>query len=444
MLDNALQSVAVIGAAGKMGSGISLLLLQEMARLEATSTGRVGSGAYTLTLIDPNTDGLPGLRNYLRAQMTRYAEKQINALREFYKDNPKLVSNGEIIDAFIQGAMDCIRLEGDLTQAKDAHLVFEAIVEDLDIKTKVLSKLRETVSDSTLFFTNTSSLPIGVLANACGIDGRLIGYHFYNPPAVQKLLEIIPAEGNAKNFIELADELAKRLGKIVVYSKDVAAFIGNGHFVREINEALNEVQALQASHSQVEAICMVDQMTRTLLIRPMGIFQLFDYVGVDVLHRVMQIMNRYLGLTFNQGLMDQMVAAGRIGGQHPDGSQKDGFFQYKGHAIDKVYSLEKQAYVDLPGDLIGEIPEGHLPWKSMSKHKQRDDLLKTYFQNLFEMKTPQAQLAAEHLIKSRDIARKLVEDGVARSIDDVNTVIMNGFYHLYGPDSSLLPQEIHK
>lgn len=444
MLDHALQSVAVIGAAGKMGSGISLLLLQEMARLEVSTTGRVGSGTYILTLIDPNTDGLPGLRTYLRAQMTRSAEKQINALREYYKDNPKLVSNEEIIEAFVQGSLDCIRLEGDLSQAKSAHLVFEAIVEDLDIKTKVFSQLRDTVSEDTVFFTNTSSLPIGILANACGLDGRLIGYHFYNPPAVQKLLEIIPAEGNAESFVQMADELAKRLGKIVVYSKDVAAFIGNGHFVREINEALNEVEALQSSHSQVEAICMVDQITRILLIRPMGIFQLFDYVGVDVLHRVMQIMNRYLGLTFNQGLMDQMVAAGRIGGQHPDGSQKDGFFQYKGHAIDKVYSLEKQDYVDLPGDLIGEIPEGHLPWKTMGKNKLRDELLKTYFRNLFELKTPQAQLASQHLLKSRDIARELVADGVARSIEDVNTVIMNGFYHLYGPDSSLLPEEIHK
>ncbi len=444
MLDEKLTSAAVIGAAGKMGSGISLLLLREIARLEASTTGKVGSGAYTLTLIDPNTDGLPGLRTYLRSQMTRFAEKQINDLRTYYKDNPRLVSNEEIIEAFVQGAMDCVRFEGDLSQAKDAHLIFEAIVEDLEIKTRVFNELKQTAPEDALFFTNTSSLPIGVLAEAADLKGRIIGYHFYNPPAVQKLLEIIPAEGSDKAFIELADELAKRLGKIVVYSKDVAGFIGNGHFLREINEALKEVSELESSHSRVEALCLVDQMTRDLLIRPMGIFQLFDYVGIDVLHRVMQIMTRYLDIAFHGDLIDHMVAAGRTGGQHPDGSQKDGFFQYKGHAIDKVYDVEKNAYVDLPGDLIGELPEGHLPWKTMGKEKNRDELLKTYLRNLFELNTPTARLASSHLLKSRDIARELVSDGVARSIEDVNTVIMNGFYHLYGPDYEHLPQEIHQ
>lgn len=444
MLDEKLTSAAVIGAAGKMGSGISLLLLREISRLEASRTGRVGSGAYTLTLIDPNTAGLPGLRDYLRAQMTRFAEKQINDLREYFKDNPNLVSNEEIIETFVKGAIDCVRFEEDLSQAKNAHLVFEAIVEDLEIKARVLSQLKETVSSDTLFFTNTSSIPIGVIAEASGLQGRIIGYHFYNPPAVQKLLEIIPAEGNDDAFIAMADELAKRLGKIVVYSKDVAGFIGNGHFLREINEALKEVSELEASHSQVEALCLVDQMTRDLLIRPMGIFQLFDYVGIDVLHRVMRIMTRYLDVEFQGGLIDRMVEAGRTGGQNSDGSQKDGFFQYNGHAIEKVFDIEKNRYVDLSGDQIGELPEGHLPWKSMGKEKNKDELLKTYLRNLFELDTPASRLAAGHLLKSRDIARKLVSDGVARSIEDVNTVIMNGFYHLYGPDYEYLPQEIHQ
>ena len=444
MLDNALQSVAVIGAAGKMGSGISLLILQEIARLEASTIGTVGSGKYALTLIDPNTDGLPGLRTYLRSQMTRYAEKQINALRNYYKSNTKLISNEEIIQAYVQGALDCVRFEGDLSQADRAYLIFEAIVEDLEIKTKVFLKLKEIAPVDALIFTNTSSLPINVLAKACGLEGKLIGYHFYNPPAVQKLLEIIPAEGNAEEFIQLSDELARRLGKIVIYSKDIAGFIGNGHFVREINESLKEVETLQSTYSQVEAVCLVDQMTRDLLIRPMGIFQLFDYVGIDVLHRVMQIMTRYLEIKFHGGMIDQMVEAGCTGGQHPDGSQKDGFFKYNGHAIEKVYSLEKQAYVDLPGELIGEFPEGHLSWKVMAKQKNRDELLKSYFHKLFAMDSLTARLAAEHLLKSREIARGLVSHGVAQSIEDVNTVIMNGFYHLYGPDAKILPQEIYK
>ncbi|SCA62655.1 hypothetical protein SCG7086_AC_00130 [Chlamydiales bacterium SCGC AG-110-P3] len=65
-LDEALRDVAVVGAAGKMGSGISLLLLQEQARLEAEATGAVGSGRYRITLIDSSEEGLDGLRKYLK------------------------------------------------------------------------------------------------------------------------------------------------------------------------------------------------------------------------------------------------------------------------------------------------------------------------------------------------------------------------------------------
>jgi 3-hydroxyacyl-CoA dehydrogenase len=441
MLDQALHSAAVIGAAGKMGSGISLLLLQEMARLELAEKGTVGTGAYTLTLIDPNREGLPGLRNYLRAQMIRIAERQINELRKAYADNPRLVSNEEIIQAYVQGAMDIVRFEEDLEQAKRAHLVFEAVVEDLDVKSKVFATLRNAVSQETLFFTNTSSIPIEVLSRQSGLENQLIGYHFYNPPAVQRLLEIIPSKGNSPEFIALAEELAKRLGKIAVISKDVAGFVGNGHFLREIKEALHEVEELEKEHTQVEAICLVDQMTRELLLRPMGIFQLFDYVGIDVLHRVMQTMTRYLDLSFPREMIDSMIEVGRLGGQHPDGSQKDGFFKYQGHKIEKVYSLEKQEYVDLPGNLIGEMPEGHHSWKTLSKHPERNERMKAYFENLFQMTTPAARLAQRHLYHSREIARQLVSDGVARSVDDVNTVIMNGFFHLYGPECQWIPEE---
>ncbi|ADI38821.1 3-hydroxyacyl-CoA dehydrogenase family protein [Waddlia chondrophila] len=444
MLNEKLTSVAVVGAGGKMGSGISLLLLREIACLEASKEGQVGSGAYTLTLIDSNVKSLSGLRNYLRAQMTRFAEKQINDLREYYKNDQRLVSNQEMIEAFVQGAIDCLRFEEEIAQAKNAHLIFEAIVEEMDVKTRVFSELKKTASESALFFTNTSSLPIGVLAEASGLKGRMIGYHFYNPPAVQKLLEIIPAAENGESFAALADELAKRLGKIIVYSKDVAGFIGNGHFLREINEALKEVSELESSYTLVEALCFIDQMTRDLLIRPMGIFQLFDYVGIDVLFRVMQIMAHYLKIEFHSGLIDQMVAAGCTGGQYSDGSQKDGFFQYRGHTIEKIYDLKAKAYVDLPNDLIGELPKGHLPWKVMGKEKNREELLKRYLRNLFELDTLAARIASSHLLRSRDIARKLVADGVARSIDDVNTVIVNGFYHLYGPDDEHLPQEVYK
>jgi len=439
MLDEALKRVAVLGAAGKMGSGISILLLQEMARVEAEKTGRVGGGDFRLILIDANDDALGGLRTYLRNQLRRYAEKNINNLREYFADDPKLISNEEIIDAFIEGGMDMVRLETEATEASKASLIFEAILENIDVKAEVFSKIDLASSGNPYYFTNTSSIPIGALSEKSGIEGRIIGFHFYNPPPVQRLLEIIPAENSVPELTEYAEEIAKRLGKVIIFSKDVAGFIGNGHFMREIDYACRKVKELEQQYSRKEAVWMVNRITQDFLIRPMGIFQLLDYVGLDVCQKVLVIMRDYLDKPFELEVIETFINDGLKGGQHPDGSQKDGIFQYGGKGIEKVW--DNGAYVDLPQDDLGVPPEGYIPWKVLHKDRNKNEVLKTYFRNLFGANTPAATLAQEQLFKSREIARNLVSDGVAHKIEDVNTVLQNGFYHLYGAENEWIPED---
>src|SRR5690606_35263663 len=139
MLDEALKHVAVLGAGGKMGSGISLLLVQEMAFQEARTRGAVGTGEYTLVLIDAQEKALLPLKKYLRTQLLRFAEKSINTLRVFFSGSPHLISNEEIIRTFVEGALDSVRLETNVLEAKDCRLIFEAIVEDCTVKAKVFA-----------------------------------------------------------------------------------------------------------------------------------------------------------------------------------------------------------------------------------------------------------------------------------------------------------------
>ena len=101
ILDKTLQNVAVIGAAGKMGSGISLLVLQEMARAGAEKNG-TAAGAGRLLLIDSNDNALAGLLSFLRAQMTKVAEKSIVPLRHYYRKKKGLVENSDVIAAFVE------------------------------------------------------------------------------------------------------------------------------------------------------------------------------------------------------------------------------------------------------------------------------------------------------------------------------------------------------
>ncbi len=155
MLDHLLERVAIVGAAGKMGRGISLLLLQEMARIEAMTHGEVGSGRFRLVLINAEEEPLQTMHSYLKPLIQKWAERNINTLRTAYKNNSNLVDNGEIIEAFVEGAMNMVHLTMDLNEAKGASLVFEAIPEDLDLKINVFQSLQRLQDKHPVYYLTT-------------------------------------------------------------------------------------------------------------------------------------------------------------------------------------------------------------------------------------------------------------------------------------------------
>lgn len=442
MLNDFLKNVCVLGAAGKMGRGIALLLLQEMARLQAELTGNMDSRDYHLLLIDSDPESLDPLKPYLRSNLTKYAEKNINALRKSFSLSPKLVSNEEMIDYFVTGAIDNVHFDTDAAKAVNADMVFEAIVEDVDIKSSLMKHLAANATKKIYFFSNTSSIPIHILNEKGDLRNRIVGFHFYNPPAIQKLVELVFPSLVDPDLVLLSHELAKRLNKISVVSKDVAGFIGNGYFIREILFACERVRELSRIHTIPEAIYIVNRITQDFLIRPMGIFQLIDYVGIDVCKRICQMMSAYLpGELFQDALIDQMIAEEVLGGQFPDGSQKNGFFEYEGAIRKGIYAPREHKYLALTeawtkkiDKELGPYPEGHLTWKQLQREPQRLDKIKHYFHNLHGTDTQGTDLAKDFLVHSRESARNLVAQGIAQRIEDVDTVLEHGFFHLYGSE----------
>jgi 3-hydroxyacyl-CoA dehydrogenase len=199
MLNEVLKHVGVLGAGGKMGSGIAILLLQEMAYLEAETTEEVGNGDFRLVLIDANEAALQNFAKEMKSYLIKYAERHINALRSFFASNAALISNFDIIQYFVDGAMRRVRFDTDPQAAKNSLLIFEAIVEDVETKVDVFSRLAKNISSDALFLTNTSSIPIHLLNEKARLNNRIIGFHFYNPPLVQKLVElIIPAHTHSR------------------------------------------------------------------------------------------------------------------------------------------------------------------------------------------------------------------------------------------------------
>ncbi|HEY4832848.1 MAG TPA: 3-hydroxyacyl-CoA dehydrogenase family protein [Waddliaceae bacterium] len=441
MLKESLKQVSVLGAAGKMGRGISLLLLQEMARTEAELTGNVGRGIFRLHLFDSNDEGLIVLKKYLLTQLHRYAKKNINRLREYFSSNSNLISNEDIIRTFVQRGLDIVYLDSEIASSKNSTMIFEAVIEDIQIKTELFSKLRAIGRKDAYYFTNTSSIPIHHLSKKSGLEHRLIGYHFYNPPEIQKLIEIIiPAKSNP-TLESLALELTQRFGKIAVLSNDIAGFIGNGHFIREIDYACRKVQELEKKFSREQAITMLDNVTREFLLRPMGIFQLIDYVGIDVCQKVMSIMGEFLHLSFSRELVDTMINKEKKGGQNPDGSQRDGFFSYQQRKPAKIFDDKTHTYISIPNDSLGPLPSGHISWKKLNEINDKEEILRNHFSSLFSSSTFGAKIAQSYLWHSREIARNLIKNGVAKSVEDVNTVLMNGFYHPYGIENAWIPEK---
>jgi 3-hydroxyacyl-CoA dehydrogenase len=438
-LNARLENVTVLGAAGKMGSGIVLLVATEMAKqkLKPENKGRT----YALHAVDVSEEALSGLLSYLRAQLTKVAEKSIVEMRDLYADREDLVENYDVIAAFVEDALAVVRPSRSLECAEGSKLVFEAIIEDEGVKIDVLKRVNAICPDA-YYLTNTSSIPIGILDRGVGLGGRIIGYHFYNPPAVQKLLELITTKDTKPEVVELGRELAKRLRKKVFPANDIAGFIGNGHFMRDILHATGEVKRLSREMSEAEAIYVMNRVSQDLLVRPMGIFQLIDYVGVDVCRFIMKVMTEHIpGETLEDDLLDRMAAAGVMGGQFASGAQKDGVLKYEKGRPAGVYDLRKGGYaLFAEGDWtkklderLGALPSGHAPWRALLMDPKKGEKLATYFGNLAKSDTLGAELARAYLVRSEEIGKKLVTDGVANSEDDVNGVLVNGFYHLYGP-----------
>jgi len=444
--DERLSNVSVLGAAGKMGSGILLLTAVEMADLSFKKENE--NLTFIINAIDVSDKALAGLVGYIRVQARKIAEKKIVFLRNAYSENRNLVYNDEIIDEYIAKVLSVIRPSIRIENTYNSNVIFEAVNENPKLKIKLFKQIDENSETSPWFFTNTSSVPISYLNEQTELEGRIIGFHFYNPPAIQKLVELINSEDTLPELNEFALEYAKRLRKFVVNSNDVAGFIGNGHFMRDALFGIKLLNDLKSDFGFAEALYVVNKVSQDFMIRPMGIFQLVDYVGIDVCKYIMEVMNPYFDdEDLHSDLLDQLFDREVKGGQNSDGSQKDGFMKYEKGRISAIYDFYNNEYVDIKtiaekmDSVIGDLPKEHIAWKEIVKSRNRTDLLSKYFENLKPLDTIGAKVAKEYLKATRVIGLKLIEQNVAKSEKDVNDVMLTGFFHSYGPINNFLPWE---
>jgi 3-hydroxybutyryl-CoA dehydrogenase len=271
-----IKKVVVVGA-GTMGGGIAQLCAQQ---------------------------GLDAVITDISQELSDNAKERIAA------GLAKRVEKGKVSAEEKEAVLARIATAGDLAPAAEADIVIESIVENLEIKKKVFAELDKVARPETVLATNTTSLSISAMAEATNRPDKVVQMHFFNPPVIMKLVEIMPGRATSKETLEIAASFAKLLGKDPVVCKNEAPA---GIVSRILGQLLNEATWLV--DSGVADAADVDKAMKLGANHPMGPLQLIDMIGLDIHRAKMQTLCSELDdpRYKHPGLVDEMIDAGHLG-----------------------------------------------------------------------------------------------------------------------------------
>ena len=272
------QRIGVIGA-GLMGA--------EIAFVHAL-------GGYDVTLVDRTADIVAKARDRLAAVFDKGAARQV------YNASEKDTVLGRIATGTDREAL------------ADRELVIEAVFEDQQVKAEVLGALDGICAPGCIFATNTSTIPIAVLASYVRPERRplFVGTHYFSPVSRMKLVEVIPAIETTEPTVEVTMELCRSVGKAPIRIKDVTGFAVNRLLHVLMIEAVRLVEEEVATPEDIDMAC------RLGLGHPMGPFELMDATTSSLCLQAQQIMFEAYGERFRpRPLLKQRVQAGFTGGR---------------------------------------------------------------------------------------------------------------------------------
>jgi len=202
------------------------------------------------------------------------------AQTQFEQTLQKLVEKGKITEDTSASVCSLVHWEHSLDAFQSCELVIEAIIENLDIKQEVFTKLEAIVAEHCLLASNTSSLSITSIAAACKHPQRVLGIHFFNPAPLMELVEIVPALQTSADTINSAQSIITSWKKCAVLTKDTPGFIVN-RIARPFYS-----EALRIYDEGIADIETIDEAMRKVGGFRMGPFELMDLIGHDVNYTV--------------------------------------------------------------------------------------------------------------------------------------------------------------
>jgi 3-hydroxybutyryl-CoA dehydrogenase len=251
---------------------------------ESTTVGVIGAGLMGNGIA--HVSALAGHRVLLADVSIERAEAGKAAAA---KNIARQVSKGQIEAAAAEAALARIECLGGTDRFGECELVIEAATEREDLKARIFADLAKVMRDDAVLASNTSSISITRMAAASGRPDRFIGVHFFNPVPLMALVEIIRGLATSDDTYAHAEAYVRGLGKQAISAGDRAGFIVNRILCPMVNEA---IFALDEGLGSVEDI---DLGMRLGASQPMGPLTLADYVGLDTLLAVMEVLHRDLG-----------------------------------------------------------------------------------------------------------------------------------------------------
>ncbi len=255
-----IRNIAIIGA-GVMGHGIAQVFVMK---------------GYNVNLVDVSEEILKKALQNIEWSINKFVEK-----KRIRKEDA-------------EAALSRIKTTVSYEEAtRDIDLMVEAVSENIDLKKKIFSRVDELAPAHTILASNTSTLSISEMGRVTKRPEKVVGMHWFNPPQLMQLIEVVKGEKTSDETVEKIIELSKALGKTpILCKKDVRGFIVNRILGLVFNEAFWTYYRKEATMEGIDSSVKYSGGF------PMGWFELCDYVGLDVAYEVGRVLYEAYGERF--------------------------------------------------------------------------------------------------------------------------------------------------